>query len=286
MTLLELRLHVASYVNLRRSLGFQTRTESHNLLELVDYVEAQSFSWPIRTQTVLDWIAAASAHCGIAGQHMRLIHARSFLTYLRACIPDTEVPGPRLLPGVPRPKPRLYSNEEIVKLQQATLQFWEPGSLCQLTPYTIIGLLCSTGIRAAEVMALRDDEVDLDSTPGKLYIAKTKFYKSRIVPLHPTTADQLRSYRQVRNQAWPHPSSRAFFLSGRGRPFSYPTLRRLFAQLIQFVGIQNAPGRRGPMLHSFRHTFAVNRLLSWYLNYAPNAVPSMVRTDSRNLMLS
>src|SRR5207247_11303568 len=62
-------------------------------------------------------------------------------------------------------------------------------------------------------------------------------------------------------------ASRAFLLSGMGRACSYPTLRRLFAQLIHFVGIKNAPGRRGPMLHSFRHTFAVNRLLSWYRDH-------------------
>jgi integrase len=138
--------------------------------------------------------------------------------------------------------------------------------LWQITPYTIIGLLASTGLRATEVITLPDDEVRLDSTPAQLYIRHTKFYKSRVVPLHPTTADQLRRYREARNQAQPNGSTRAFFLSGLGRRFSYPTLRRMFAQLIQFVGIKNADGRRGPMLHSFRHTFAVNRLLSWYRN--------------------
>ena len=71
MTTVQLRLHVESYANLRHSMGFQTRAESHNLLELVAYVEAQGFVWPIRTQTVLEWISAASAHCGPAGQRMR-----------------------------------------------------------------------------------------------------------------------------------------------------------------------------------------------------------------------
>jgi hypothetical protein len=72
---------------------------------------------------------------------MRLIHARCFLKYLKASVPDTEVPGPGLLPSPTRPKPRLYSAEEIARLQQATSELWEPGSLSQLTPYTIIGLL-------------------------------------------------------------------------------------------------------------------------------------------------
>jgi hypothetical protein len=45
---------------------------------------------------------------------------RCFLRHLKASVPETEVPGASLLPRQPRPKPRLYSNEEIAKLQQAT----------------------------------------------------------------------------------------------------------------------------------------------------------------------
>ena len=48
------------------------------------------------------------------------------------------MPGPGLLPHQPRPKPRLYSNEEITKLQQATSQLWKPGSLSQLTGRTFV----------------------------------------------------------------------------------------------------------------------------------------------------
>jgi integrase len=107
---------------------------------------------------------------------MRLIHARCFLRHLKASVPDTEVPGPTLLPYQPRPKPRLYSNTEITKLQQATSQLWEPGSLSQRTPYLIIGLLASTGLRAGEVVALTVDNVRLNSDPPQLHIRKAKFY--------------------------------------------------------------------------------------------------------------
>jgi hypothetical protein len=71
----------------------QTAPEAYNLRELSDYVEAQGFSWPVRMQTILDWISAAALHCGLPGQKMRLIHARCFLRHLKASVPDTEVPG-------------------------------------------------------------------------------------------------------------------------------------------------------------------------------------------------
>ena len=38
----------------------------------------------------------------------------------------------------------------------------------------------------------------------------------------------------------------------------------MFCKLIQSVGIKNADDKRGPLLHSFRHGFAVQRLLAWY----------------------
>ena len=240
----QLRVHVEAYLKLRRSLGFRTEFETYNLRELLEYVEAQGFSWPIRTQMILDWIQAASLHCGLPGQRMRLTQARCFLKHLKASVPDTEVPGPGLLPHQPRPKPRLYSGEEIAKLQQATSRLWKPGSLSQLTAYVIIGLLASTGLRAGEAIALTTDDVHLTSDPPQLHIRKAKFYKSRIVPIHPSTADQLCTYLQERNRIQLRRPSKAFFISGRRLPLSYSALRRMFRQLIQSVGIKNADGKR------------------------------------------
>jgi len=253
----QFRVHIEAYLKLRSSLGFQTEYESYNLRALSAYVEAKGFSWPVRTQTILDWIDAAAHHCGLPGQRMRLTQARCFLKYLKASVPETEVPGPGLLPHQPRPKPRLYSNEEITKLQQATSQLWKPGSLSQRTPFMIIGLLASTGLRAGEVIALTVDDVRVDSDPPQLHIRKAKFYKSRIVPVHSSTADQLRTYLQERNRVKLRRPSKAFFITGRRLPLSYSVLRRMFRQLVQSVGINNAGGKRGPLLHSFRHGFAV-----------------------------
>ena len=265
MTPDSLRPHIDSYLELRRSLGFRTPVQAHHLRELLDRAIAQGFAWPIRTQTILDWVSAAgSDSCGLPGQRMRLINARCFLKHLKASDPDTEVPGPGLLPRPPRPKPRLYSDEEIAKLQQATAQLWEPGSLWQLTPYSIIGLLASTGLRAGEGIALTVGDVRLDADPPQLTIRNTKFYKSRVVPIHSSTAEHLRTYLQERNRAKLHRPSKAFFISGTGRPLSYSTLRYMFTRLIRAAGIEKSGRKRGPFLHSFRHGFAVGRLLAWY----------------------
>lgn len=152
----------------------------------------------MRSQTVLDWIAAAM-HCGPAGQRARLIHARGFLRHLKAGFPETEVPPSGILAPVIRPKPYLYTPEETAGLLQATHLLWPSGSLQQLTPYTLIGLLASTGLRPGESIHLALADVRLDTVPSHLEVRHTKFYKSRLAPLRPTTVEQLRRYRVERN---------------------------------------------------------------------------------------
>ena len=66
---------------------------------------------------------------------------------------------------------------------------------------------------AGEVIALTVDDVRLDSDPPQLHIGKAKFYKLRIVPIHSSTADQLRAYLQERNRVKLRRSSKAFFMA-------------------------------------------------------------------------
>ena len=264
MTASDIQCRLEAYLELRRSLGFVICYAAYALKELLQYVQAKGLSWPIQSQTILDWIAAAAPHCGPAGQRARLIHARGFLRHLKASFPETEVPPPGILAPVIRPKPYLYTPEETAGLLQATHLLWPSGSLQQLTLYTLIGLLASTGLRAGESIHLALADVQLDAVPPHLEVRHAKFYKSRLVPIHPTTVEQLRRYLVERNRARLSQPSNAFFLSGRGRPLSYKMLHRTFARIARAAGIKKTDGQRGPCLHSFRHGFAVARLLAWY----------------------
>jgi len=98
MTASDIQCRLEAYLELRRSLGFVVCYGAYALKELLQYVQAKGLSWPIHSQTVLDWIAAA--HCGPAGRRARLIHARGFLRHLKASFPETEVPPPGILAPV------------------------------------------------------------------------------------------------------------------------------------------------------------------------------------------
>jgi integrase len=94
-----------------------------------------------------------------------------------------------------------------------------------------------------------------------LLITHTKFLKSRVVPVHPTTAEKLTAYLKQRG-GFGDPT--AFFVSLRGRPLYRLAVWRVFQTLCRRAGIRKTADGRRPTLHGFRHTFAVNRLLSWY----------------------
>src|SRR6266852_9421881 len=120
--------------------------------------------------------------------------ARGFLIYLKASAPDTEVPAPGLLPTPRRPKPFLFTPTQITALLEAAHASRPRGSLRPHTLSSVLGLLASTGLRVGEALRLQIDQVTLDLDPPQLHILETKFHKSRLVPLHPSTAERLRHY--------------------------------------------------------------------------------------------
>jgi integrase len=114
--------------------------------------------------------------------------------------------------------------------------------------------------------ALHLDGSDVDLNPGILHIRRTKFGKSRYVPVHPSAERALKTYAEVRDRIFPAPSTPAFFISERGRRISEWMARYTFAKLSQQIGLRvAAKGHgRGPRLHDMRHRFAARTLIRWY----------------------
>jgi integrase/recombinase XerD len=105
--------------------------------------------------------------------------------------------------------------------------------------------------------------VDLDQ--GILTIRRTKFGKSRHVPVHPSTVDALRKYAETRDRILAKPTP-AFFVSERGVRITEWIARYTFAKISQQLGFRRAAKGhgRGPRLHDMRHRFAARTLVRWY----------------------
>jgi integrase len=138
------------------------------------------------------------------------------------------------------------------------------GTLRPITLSTLIGLLASTGLRVGEAVRLTMADVCLDEEPANLRVLQTKFRKSRIVPLHPTTAAALGHYCLQRQNLGYHARSDAFLVTERSGFHCPGLLNQWFAGLTRRLGLWPTDGGRRPCLHSLRHTFAVRRLEAWH----------------------
>lgn len=119
---------------------------------------------------------------------------------------------------------------------------------------TLIGLIAATGLRVSEALDLRFSDVLPD---GVLQIRRTKFGKSRLVPLHPTAATALSRYLEVRRQL--AVTDDHLSLSAGNRRIGSSMVEYTFRRIRHLAGI--APARtRPPRIHDLRHTVATRAL--------------------------
>jgi integrase len=115
-------------------------------------------------------------------------------------------------------------------------------------------LLAVTGLRISEALNLRLH----DMTEDGLVIRETKFQKSRLVPLHPTTVSGLKRYLDRRGTA----KDDHVFVSLRGSGMRPSGIVTVFLRIVRAMGIHPGPGQPGPRIHDLRHGFAVRVLES------------------------
>ena len=250
------------YLALERATGLPMKAQERMLRSYVGFVVGKAGPCDLTAQAALDWALAASSRCGQSGHASRLNVARRFLSHLSATFPEVGIPPKGLLPPPRRPKPFLFSAGQIRTLMEAASDLGPGGSLRPHTVSTLFGLLASTGLRPSEALKLEIADVDLRQST-RLYIRETKFRKSRLVPLHCTTAARLGEYAERRHRLEYDGLTDAFFVSEQGRPVHYMALYRVFHRLLDSLQIKAQEGCRGPSLNSFRHGFAVDRLRIW-----------------------
>ncbi len=259
--MISLRRAVQDYLTMRRSLGFKLCDMGRNLRHFVSFMEQQGTSL-ITTDLALRW-ATQPQDVQPAQWAARLSFVRSFARYWSATDPRTEIPPLALLPHrYKRSTPYIYSNDEIQHLLKAARNLAPPTGLRPWTYHCLFGLMAVTGLRISEAIGLDRHDVDLEQ--GLLTVRRTKFSKSRLVPLHPSTVYRLKSYVRRRDDFYPQPPTSRFFLSNQGTPLTDWVTRQTFVKLSRQIGLRKTSDRFGPRLHDLRHRFAVTTLLDWY----------------------
>jgi integrase len=253
---------VEEYLSLRRGLGFSLETPALCLRSLARYAQQIGHRGPLTVDLATRW-ALATRSTDPAQPARRLIHVRSFARHLVLLDPATEVPSVGLLGKVPRRKqPHIYSDKEIAALLQKAGQMLPHRGLRPRTYTAFFALLASTGLRLSEACSLNCQDVDLDRS--LLTIRGSKFRKSRVVALHPTTTQALIQYVAVRDAVTFQGPTDAFFCTDAVPRLSPAAVKRTFARFRHQLGWTGQGRARRPRLHDMRHTFAVRRLLRWY----------------------
>jgi integrase len=257
------RKGLKEYLAVRRALGYELRLATGALHKFVDFLEERG-ALHITTQLAVEW-AKQPKDAQRATWSQRLSMVRCFARHSVATNPLTEIPPDRLLAcRIPRRNPYIYTNDEVVRLIASAKQLSSTIGLRPWTYSTLFGLIAVTGMRIAEPLGLERDDVDLDA--GIITIRKTKFRKSRLVPVHASTKRVLLAYARRRDRVFPRASCPIFFLTDRGTPLTQCSVRWTFVKLSCKIGLRE-PAKshgKGPRLHDFRHRVAVKTLVQWY----------------------
>jgi integrase/recombinase XerD len=255
-----LGLQLERYLRLRRQLGYKLRGQSSALRNFVRFADEHGQPF-ITTKLALGWLN--QPHLQAVTRGSRLAIVRRFAVYLSAIDKRTEIPPKNALPyKICRRPPYLYRDEEVQRLISTVAQIAPDDELKGVTHSILLGLLAISGMRVSEALALDREDVDLNR---KLLIVRHgKGSRSRLVPLHSSTAQALQRYSDLRDRVYPRPQTSAFFLCERGTRLLYGTALRWFSMVACQLGLRKAGDRRGPRIHDLRHYFAIRTMLNWY----------------------
>lgn len=259
-----LREVVDQYIAWRRARGACFQSQAYALRrycrsvgEAVDCDEVQ-----------IDWVNAFLGGGALASSNRVFLHSTlaSFYRYAITRGLATRSPLPVEAPKAPAAAPPyIYSRDELRRLLHTVKTYRK--RINQLEPHTFrafLLVLYGAGLRRAEALNLTVADVDLQA--AVLTVRKTKFDKTRLVPLGPQLARIMQEYALQRRTSGVSQAQQAPFFANRdGTPLAARTVSKAFVQLRQTAGVARQNGARyQPRLHDLRHSFAVHRLTAWY----------------------
>jgi integrase/recombinase XerD len=259
-----MREHVA----LMQAMGYRYVTQAARLLRLDRFLQGRPdlAGQPLKV-LIREWVNTRSTPQQQLDCHQT---ARTLSRALSRIDPLVEnIPWDKRISQQARQRhrrPYIFSETEFSGLLEAALRF--PSPLSPLRPQTLYMMLVlgyCAGLRISEIVRLNVG--DFNGDDRTIEIRGTKFFKSRRLPLSNSVTAALQSYLGARQQkgAPTHPDAALFWHEGAAvSRYSQVTARSLLVGVLRRTGIKPRPGRVGPRIHDLRHSFVVNRMLTWY----------------------
>jgi integrase len=253
------------YVGMKRALGRQFDSATHALQSLDRLLAKEGY--PDLNAAAFDAWCRAQEHLASGVRRVRMLEVHAFCIYRRRTEPECFLPDTRSFPPYhQRLRPYIFTESEIVRLMEAASRLkGNPAAPLrpELTRLAIV-LLFTTGMRRGELLNLT--EADYNRREATLHVRATKFYKSRLLPIHEGIASEIETYLSVRvkRKLPSSPVTPLIWNATRGgRAYTGTGISYCIKPLLHQCGIKAASGLT-PRIHDFRHSFAVNALLRWY----------------------
>ncbi|CAH2605729.1 putative integrase/recombinase y4rB (plasmid) [Rhodovastum atsumiense] len=252
-----------AYLDERRRFGFVLATSGAHLLNFARFADRTGHRGPLTVQLMMDWAQGEAKRANPANWARRLGILRPFARYRALVESGTEVPCADVFNHKRRrPTPHIYTVAEIADLLAAARRLPPTGTLRPLTYETFFGLVAATGLRLSEALRLRCGDFDADG--GTLTIRQTKFCKSRLVPLHPTTIAAVSQYLLARQRFISAEPNAPLFVSLSGTALAKKTVHCVFARLRAELGWVARGTLPMPRIHDLRHSFVCRRVTLWH----------------------
>ena len=180
--------------------------------------------------------------------HRKMSALRAFFRYMRrhGMISTDPMAGVKL-PRKAKQLPQFVAEEALEKL----LDDYNFGdNFSGIRDRTIVEFLYLTGMRRSELIALRDEDIDLSS--GQVRVTG-KRGKQRIIPLAGSFVKSLQSYRSAKDETGV--SGTWFFVTGKGNKMYDKAVYNIVKRYLAMV---TTVEKKSP--HVLRHTFATHML--------------------------
>ena len=174
---------------------------------------------------------------------------RTFYKYLRLMGWVKVNPMEKVVsPKTPKKLPSFVKEKDMDRLLDL---MEEDDSFEGIRDRLIVMMFYETGIRRAELISLRDADVDLQSMSLKV---TGKRNKQRIIPFGKELRDQIQRYLEMRKE-FTKGTPECFFVTSKGKPVTYVKAGEIVKKSLSMVTQQK---KRTP--HVLRHSFATAML--------------------------
>lgn len=223
-----------------------------DLLQFVDflgYTPDIFLPCDVTPQLVRGWVVnlvkSGLASCSV---NRKIASVNTFYVYLKRSGVVSKNPAAKVVhPKEPKRLPIFVGYDAIEQIARN-----EGDDLISLRNLLIVELLYTCGIRRAELVNLKVEDVDEQTLTLRVF---GKGKKERIIPLIPSTNSLLKCYISQREEFFSEHPTPYLILTAKGEQIYPKLVERVVKEMLKNAGVN---GKRNP--HVLRHTFATHLL--------------------------